>query len=110
MKYRGKEYNTMGEVFDLALKLAKESPEEEAKEFFYEYVNYISIVNHYSWDKSIESARHNLGYFAGYYNREIYNIISKVYEAQHPIFGYNPFDVSPKDAFNKGMEIGLKEK
>ena len=109
MKYRGKEYNTIGEVFNLALKLAKESP-EEAKEFFYEYVNYISTANHYSWDKSIEIAKCNLGYFAGYYDRETYDIINKIYEAQHPIFGCNPFDVSSKDAFNKGMEIGLKEK
>jgi len=87
MKYKGKEYNTMGEVFDLALKLAKESPEEEAKEFFREYVNYISIVNHYNWDKSIVSARINLGYFAGYYDKETCDIIDKVYGAKHPIFG-----------------------
>lgn len=110
MKYRGKEYNTIGEVFNLALKLAKESPEEEAKEFFYEYVNHISTVNHFSWDKSIEIAKHNLVYLAGYYNRKIYNIISKTYKAQHPIFKCNPFDISPEDALNKGMEIGLKEK
>lgn len=93
MKYRGKEYNTMGEVFNLALKLAKESPEEEAKKFFYEYVNYISIVNHFSWDKSIECAKHNLGYFAGYYNGETYDIINKTYGAQHPVFGCNPFNI-----------------
>jgi CRISPR/Cas system CSM-associated protein Csm2 small subunit len=109
MEYRGKEYNTMGEVFNLALKLAKEDT-EEAKNWFYEYVNYISMKNHFSWDKSIEIAKSNLGYFAGYYDRETCDIINKVYGAQHPIFGCNPFDVSPENAFNKGMEIGLEEK
>lgn len=109
MKYKGKEYNTIGEVFDLALKLAKENP-KEAKEFFYEYVNHISTVNHLSWDESIRAAKSNLGYFAGYYNKETCDIIYKVYDTQHPIFGCNPFGVSPEDAFNKGMEFGLKEK
>ena len=105
MNYRGKQYNTMGEVFDLALRLDKKDPDGEAKDFFHEYVNYISIVNHYNWDKSVECAKSNLGYFAGYYNRETYDIINKVYKAQHPIFGCNPFDVSPEEAFNKGKEL-----
>jgi len=104
MNYKGKEYNTMGEIFDLALRLAKKDPNGEAKDFFHEYVNHISIVNHYSWDKSVECAKSNLGYFAGYYNRETCDIINKVYEVQHPIFGCNPFDVSPEKAFNKGKE------
>ena len=104
MNYRGKEYNTIGEVFDLALKLAKNDPNGEAKDFFHEYVNHISVVNHYSWDKSVECAKSNLGYFAGYYNGETYDIINKVYGAQHPIFGCNPFDVSLEEAFNKGKE------
>lgn len=107
MNYRGKNYNTIGEVFNLALKLAKEDPSGEAKDFFYEYVNYISTTNHYSWDKSIEIAKSNLGYFAGYYNQEVCDIIYKTYQCSHPIFGDKPFDVSPEEAFNKGKECGM---
>ena len=102
MNYRGKEYNTIGDVFDLALKLAKEDPNGEAKDFFHEYVNHICMVNHYSWDKSIEIAKSNLGYFAGYHNKEVYDIIYKTYQCSHPIFGDKSFDVSPEEAFNKG--------
>jgi len=29
--------------------------------------------------------------------------------AKHPIFGRNPFDVSPEEVFNKGIEMGLKK-
>lgn len=78
MKYRGKEYKTMGDTFKLALKLAKKDP-YEAKEWFYEYVNYISFENKYSWDKSIEIAKSNLKYFAGYYDNETCKIINNVY-------------------------------
>ena len=103
MNYRGKKYNTIGEVFNEALRLAK-TDKDEAQDFFYQYVNHISVVNRYSWDKSIEIAKSNLGYFAGYYNQEVCDIIYKTYQCSHPIFGDKPFDVSPEEAFNKGKE------
>jgi hypothetical protein len=90
MNYRGKVYNTMGELFNLALYLAKTNP-EEAEEFFYKYVNCISMEKHLSWDESIRVAKSNLGYFAGYYDKETCDIIYKVYDTQHPIFGKSPF-------------------
>lgn len=86
MNYRGKFYNTIGEIFKLALHLAKTNP-EEAKDFFYEYVNFISMEKHLSWDEATKRAKSNLGYFAGYYNKETRDIIYKVYDTQHPIFG-----------------------
>lgn len=109
MNYRGKELKTIGEVFEVALQLAKENT-KEAEEFFYQYVQHISSSNNWSWDKSIEVAKSNLGYFAGYYDRKTYDIIHKVYDAQHPIFGCNPFDLTSEEAFNKGKELSEKIK
>ena len=103
MNYRGKELNTIGEVFDEALRIAKTNNKDEAYDFFYAYVNLISTENKYSWDKSIEIAKANLGYFAGYYNEEVCDIIYKTYNCCHPIFGDKPFSVDPVEAFNKGL-------
>ena len=94
----------MGEVFNEALRLA-EIDKKEAEDFFYEYVKDIAFDNKYSWDKSIEIAKSNLGYFAGYYNQEVCDIIYKTYQCSHPIFGDHPFSVDPIDAFNKGFEM-----
>ena len=109
MNYRGKELNTIGEVFNEALHLAK-TDKNEAQDFFYQYVNHISFVNKYSWDKSIEIAKSNLGYFAGYYNQEVCDIIYKTYQCSHPIFGDKPFSVNPEEAYRKGLEMGGKLK
>ena len=53
-----------------------------------------------------EIAKSNFGYFAGYYDEETCAIIYDTYQCSHPIFGDKPFDVSPEEAFKKGMEIG----
>lgn len=87
MIYRGKELSTIGEVFDIALWLARKEDKSEAKDFFREYVNDISEENHCSWDRSVEIAKSNLGYFAGYYGKEVWDIIYKTYQCSHPIFG-----------------------
>ena len=109
MNYRGKELNTMGEVFNEALRLAK-TDKDEAQDFFYQYVNHISFTNKYSWDKSIEIAKSNLGYFAGYYNQEVCDIIYKTYQCSHPIFGDKPFNVDPVEAFNIGYNMAKNSK
>ena len=103
MNYRGKTYKTIGEVFNEALRLAR-TDSYEAKEFFKEYINWISTQNHYSWDKATEIAKSNLGYFAGYYDEEVCDIIYKTYQCSHPIFGDKPFSVSAEEAYKKGIE------
>ena len=106
MNYKGKELDTMGELFDFALKLAKEEDKTESQEFFREYVKQISIKNNYSLEKSTEIAKLNLGYFAGYYNQDVCDLIYKTYNCSHPIFGNKPFEVSPEEAYKKGLERG----
>lgn len=107
MNYRGKTYETMGEVFNEALHLAK-TDSYEAKEFFREYINWISTNNHCSEDEATEIAKSNLGYFAGYYDEEVCDIIYKTYQCSHPIFGDKPFSISAEEAYQKGLEIGKK--
>lgn len=111
MKYNGKNLNTIGEVFDKALQLAKEN-KEEAKNFFKLYVEHILEVNDEvnSLEEAEKIAKVNFGYFAGYYNPEVCDIIYKTYQCSHPIFGDKPFSVSAEDAYKKGIEISSKLK
>ena len=96
----------MGEVFDLALKIAKEN-KKEANSFFKSYVNWIKENNvNKSYEECEGIAKSNLGYFAGYYDAETCDIIYKTYQCSHPIFGDKPFDISPEEAFMKGLESG----
>ena len=111
MEYKGKNLKTMGEVFDMALNLAK-TDKEEAQNFFKLYVKHI-IENNYkinSLEEAEKIAKANFGYFAGYYNPEVCDIIYNTYQCSHPIFGDKPFSVSAEDAYNKGLEIGRKLK
>ncbi len=109
MNYKGKELNTIGELFNEAIRLAR-TDKKEAQDFFYQYVNHISFTNKYSWDKSIEIAKSNFGYFAGYYDKGVVDLIYKTYQCSHPIFGDKPFDVDPEEAFKIGYNMGKKLK
>jgi len=103
MIYKGKEYKTFGELFNLALKLAKEN-KSEAQEWFKEYVHYIMTENNSNnRDEAVSIAKSNLGYFAGYYDAETCDLIYKTYQCSHPIFGDKPFDVDPEEAYRKGQ-------
>ena len=105
MIYEGKELNTIGEVFNEALHYAK-TDKNKASDFFKAYIEYILNTNDKvnTYAEAEEIAKSNLGYFAGYYNRETIDIIYKTYQCSHPIFGDKPYDVSPQEAFEKGME------
>lgn len=111
MKYKDKNLNTMGEVFDKALQLAKEN-KDEALEFFKEYIEHIFKNNDKvnTYDEAEKIAKANFGYFAGYYNPEVCDLIYKTYQCSHPIFGDKPFGVIPEDAYKKGLEAGSKLK
>ena len=107
MIYKDKEYKTFGELFNLALKLAKENP-VEANEWLVEYIGYIAHENTCDFEKASRIAKSNLGYFAGYYDQETCDIIYKTYQCSHPIFGDKPFEVDPEEAYKKGLEMGKK--
>lgn len=109
MNYKGNNLKTFGELFDYALNLAK-NDKQEAQNFFKEYIEYILEDNDNV--KTIEEAeriaKSNFGYFAGYYDQEVCDIIYETYQCSHPIFGDKPFSVSAEDAYKKGLEMGKK--
>ena len=105
MIYNNKTLNTFGKVFDEGLHLAREN-KEEAQEFFKEYIHYISKENGCSLEEAERIAKSNFGYFAGYYDQEVCDIIYSTFECAHPIFGNKPFSISAEDAYKKGLEIG----
>ena len=103
MIYKGKEYKTMDSIFHLAWQLAKED-KSEAQLWFKNYIDWIYQDNPKvnSIKEAERIAKSNLGYYAGYFNAEVCNIIYKTYDCCHPIFGNEPFNVSPKEAFELG--------
>lgn len=98
------------QVFDEALRVAKEESKEVQEEFLIGYSQYIHKENPNeapTYEDAVRIAKSNFGYFAGYFNNETYQLINEAYQAVHPVFGCNPFDVSPEDAFKKGQELAL---
>ena len=111
MVYKDQVLETMEDVFNKALELAKSENAGECAEFLECYATYIrneTPTEFPTLELAYQCAKGNLGYFAGYYNNEIYELINKTYGAVHPIFRCNPFEVSPEDAYRKGLEIGSK--
>ena len=90
------------------IKDCAKTDKNKASDFFKAYVESILNANDVTYDEAEKIAKSNLGYFAGYCNREICDIIYKTYQCSHPIFGDKPYDVSPQEAFEKGMERALE--
>ena len=87
MTYKGEKLDTIGQVFDKALFIAKNHP-DEVIDFFEEYVNHIRECNiGVNKQKAIELAKANFGYMAGYFDKKTREIIEETYGAIHPIFG-----------------------
>lgn len=107
MRYDGAEYKTMGDIFRLALSLAKYGNRKVCQDFMDKYCLYICKENNTTKDEALKIAQSNLGYYAGYYNREVYELVNKFYGAIHPVFKKNPFDVSPEEAYLEGLKHGL---
>ena len=98
---------TFGEIFNKAFELAKEN-KNEAQEFFKQYIQFILEDNNKvnTIEEAERIAKSNFGYFAGYYTQVVCDIIYETYQCSHPIFGDKPFDISPEEAYRKGLERG----
>ena len=108
MVFEGKTLETMGEIFNTALDMAKTGDADRCQAFLTSYVEYIVSESNRNVAEAENIAKSNLGYFAGYYSSEVYETINKAYGAVHPVFGGNPFEVSPEEAYRKGLEAGRK--
>lgn len=92
MIYKEKTLDTMSQILDCALQIAKNGNQSEADEFLKEYAKAIQQENGTDYEQSIEAAKTNLGYFSGYYNDDIRNLIKETYDAKHPILNYDTED------------------
>lgn len=87
MNYKGEKLNTIGQVFDKALDIAK-NHKDEIYDFFTEYVRHIMECNTgINKQVAIARAKANFGYFSGYFDKKTQEIIEDAYGAIHPIFG-----------------------
>lgn len=109
MIWQNKELKTAGEIFDTALNLAK-TDKHNAGVFFNAYVDWVRDTNECSHEEAEKIVKDNLGYFSGYYSKEVSDIIYSTYSCEHPIFGKHPFDISPEDAYLAGLKAGCKYK
>lgn len=99
---------TYGEKYDPAMKV---TTKEEA-------VAYLKVCMEHTVrvrpDVAEEEARsielQNIGYYAGYYDRETFKRVTELYETAHPIFGNdsNMYD-TPEKALELGKQRGNNE-
>lgn len=80
MIYQGEELNTIGQVFNKALEIAKWHP-EDANDFFMEYARYIQNKNerYITIYEAIGIAKSNFAYFSGYCSNYDCKLIHKTY-------------------------------
>ena len=98
MEYKGQSFETMGAIFNEAVRLAK-TDVEEALRFFGAYVQHIynkaddltALAEDERLAAAESRAKSNFGYFAGYYDAEVCDLVYKTFSCSHPIFGDHPF-------------------
>ena len=79
MYYKANFLNTIGDVFDVALYLAKNGTKTEQENFFQEYAESCANDNAVTFDEGIRIAQSNLGYFSGYCDNDTCTLIHRVY-------------------------------
>ena len=80
--------------------------QEEADVWFAEEVKTMQEANpEWSPEECVKTVRSNLGYMAGYYDKQASEHVAKFFSANHPIFGGPEYwgKTTPKQAFNAGV-------
>lgn len=83
--------------------------QERADQYFDELVKLcLSEKPDMSRTEAERIQRHNLGYFAGYYDHETRERVERVFHCAHPIFGAIASVGAPsiEDVLRMGMEMG----
>jgi hypothetical protein len=104
-----KETLTYGEALGPAMEIKTRS---EAMGYLDAYVAFIQKdidANKFDPDgqTAAEIARHNLGYWAGYYGNDVRRRVEKLFSCAHPIFGSIAKNGIPtsREAFEMGLQI-----
>lgn len=93
---------TIGDKYRRALGLMTE---DEAREEFERLVQHQMASQGVSREEAERVERHNLGYYAGYYDTDVRERVEKLFKAAHPIFGSTAISVTPREAMQKGGQL-----
>lgn len=92
---------------------------DDAKQYLQSYVEYLipHIIEKYTdaddefiYIESLNIAKQNLGYYAGYYDNETRKRVETLFECSHPVFGSieTNGEMTPESAFELGKRIAIK--
>jgi len=99
----GKKDLTYGECLSPAMEI---KDLKEAQQYLKDYADWIQtdLDEKGSTDNAMDIAKHNLGYFAGYYSDEVRKRIETLFMCEHPLFGSIKKMVVPLQ--NKPLKLG----
>jgi hypothetical protein len=92
---------------DLLDPIFKITDEEEAKEYFNDYVKFLMEDPEVSEQRAIEIAKINIGYWAGYYSTDVRMRVERLFETEHPYLGKaKEKQYTPDEILQMGIEAG----
>jgi acyl-CoA-binding protein len=99
------EKSTFEQIFDEALKIAKEYP-SKADAFLQKYAEYIlgAAADIDTKEDAIKRAKDNFGYHAARFGKETIDLMYTVYDCEHPRFGKKPYDLTPETIWQMAQE------
>jgi hypothetical protein len=97
---------TIGELYMPAMAI---TDQDEADAYFEELVRY-GMAHGQTREEAEQTQRHNLGYFAGYYDDETRARVERLYLCAHPVFGTIAKNgaPSPGDALAAGAALATE--
>ena len=97
------------EIFELARKI---KDKDDAQQYIREYSRWIMIksLGKFPKEESLNIAKENFGYWAGYFGNEERKRTETLFECEHPYFGSIVKNGPPtnKQAFEIGLAMGKK--
>lgn len=112
----GRDVLTIGEALRPAMQITDEA---DAAQYLADYTAYIqrAIETQRAYEEkphgdglsAEQIARTNIGYFAGYYDRETRERVGRLFACEHPVFGKAAVSVpTPEQAFEAGLLRGMQ--
>lgn len=94
---------------DLLDPLFKITDEEEAKEFFNDYVHWLEADGQLTHEKALDVAKSNVGYWGGYQDIDTRMRIERLLDVEHPYLGKaKEKQYTPEEILQMGIELGKK--
>jgi hypothetical protein len=70
-------------------------------------VNEVALEHGWTLEQARSALRHDIGYFAGYYEAATADRVYELFDTEHPVFGRK--HPTPAVAFRMGFEMGSVE-